>query len=611
LSTERGGKVAALFHATRDMSPAQRREFLDRECAGDESLRDEVLELVELAVDASRDGFLSAKTRDDGLRRPATIAVSGQSRYYKFDLFRGSGVQQTVDLQELLRGRLRTALKIVLVSFSVFFAINLFDGSFARPANRPIFCVHLIVIATAAVSSGLLTGGRALAIRALRTLELANLFTIAAFFTLYQIGQFHVATWEACQVAAPETDVIALVRDSCVLRWITLQVSYGLVFPNTGRRCAIVVVCLALCPEAITAGVGLYEGTLRQLEDCWVEMIVWMAMGSAIAIYGSSRLDQLRNQAIEARKVGPYDIKRKLGSGGMGEVFLAEHARLRRPCAIKLIRPEQAGDVATLRRFEREVQVTATLMHPNTVRIFDYGISEDGTFYCTMEYLPGSSLQELVDEHGCLPPGRAVCLLRQVCLALREAHGLGLVHRDIKPGNIMVSRLGGIADFVKLLDFGLARTVAGQRSRDGGTDGGFIAGTPGYLSPEQAAGRDDLDARSDIYSLGLVGYFLLTGRPAYSGKTPLHLLLAHRDRQVRPPSVPEGEIPADLEQVIARCLKDEPADRFPDVTNLAAALGSCGCAADWTESDADRWWQEHPIEDVPIDFDAIDFRGVR
>src|SRR5262249_18203554 len=210
-------------------------------------------------------------------------------------------------------------------------------------------------------------------------------------------------------------------------------------------------------------------------------------------------------QVAEARQLGQYHLGRRIGAGGMGEVYLAEHQLLKRPCALKLIRPDSVADPTALARFEREVRLTATLSHPNTVEVYDYGRTEAGVYYYVMEYLPGLSLAELVERHGPLPPGRAVYLLRQVCRSLGEAHAAGLIHRDIKPSNIFVSRRGGVDDVAKLLDFGLALPPAGYGEPELSGEG-WILGTPQFMSPEQAQGGADLDGRSDIYSLGAVAY---------------------------------------------------------------------------------------------------------
>jgi eukaryotic-like serine/threonine-protein kinase len=261
--------------------------------------------------------------------------------------------------------------------------------------------------------------------------------------------------------------------------------------------------------------------------------------------------------------LGQYRLKRRIGAGGMAEVYLAEHQLLKRPCAVKLIRTHAATDPRALARFEREVRLTATLSHPNTVEIFDYGRAADGTYYYVMEYLPGLSLAELVERYGALPPARVVYLLRQVCGALREAHAAGLIHRDIKPSNIFAARRGGIDDVAKLLDFGLVRPSARTRLAHLSAEG-EILGTPLFMSPEQATAGRELDERSDIYSLGAVAYYLLTGRPPFEGAGGIAVLIAHARDPVVPPSLVRNGIPEDLERVVLRCLAKDPAERFPD-----------------------------------------------
>jgi serine/threonine-protein kinase len=275
----------------------------------------------------------------------------------------------------------------------------------------------------------------------------------------------------------------------------------------------------------------------------------------------------------------------------MGEVYLAEHQLLKRPCALKLIRPDDAADSRARERFEREVRLTATLSHPNTVEIYDYGRAEDGTYYYVMEYLRGLSLAELVERHGSLPPSRAVFLLRQVCGALREAHAAGLIHSDIKPSNIFAARRGGMEDLAKLLDFGLVRPASTGRVSHLSAEG-QILGTPLFMSPEQARGTRELDERSDIYSLGAVAYYLLTGQPPFEGENGLAVLIAHARDPVVPPSRNRPDIPEDLERVVLRCLAKDPAGRFPDAEGLERALGACACAGDWDQDRAARWWQD-------------------
>jgi serine/threonine protein kinase len=289
--------------------------------------------------------------------------------------------------------------------------------------------------------------------------------------------------------------------------------------------------------------------------------------------------------------LGQYRLKRRIGAGGMAEVYLAEHQLLKRPCAVKLIRPGVGTDPRALKRFEREVRLTARLSHPNTVEVYDYGRSEDGTYFYVMEYLKGLSLADLVERLGRLPPGRVVYLLRQVCGALREAHAAGLIHRDIKPSNIFAARPGGLGDVAKLLDFGLVLPTAILGEVDL-TEERIILGTPLYMSPEQAKGGRELDRRSDIYSLGAVAYYMLTGRPPFLADGRAAVLIAHARDPVEPPSRVHPRIPKDLERVVLRCLAKPPDQRFPDAEALEQALGACACAGEWDQGRAAQWWQD-------------------
>jgi serine/threonine-protein kinase len=321
--------------------------------------------------------------------------------------------------------------------------------------------------------------------------------------------------------------------------------------------------------------------------------LIVLSFSSLMAIFGSYKISELHEEAFRARKLGQYHLKRKLGQGGMGEVHLGEHKLLKRLCAIKLIRPEQAGDPKTLSRFEREVQAMAALTHWNTVEVYDYGRTEDGTFYYVMEYLPGLSLQELVEQHGPLPAARAIHFLRQICAALHEAHSIGLIHRDIKPSNLIACTRGGVHDVAKLLDFGLVHDICGIA-----TDGpqltvvGAILGSPNYLSPEQARGKSEIDARTDIYSVGALAYFLVTGQTPFVRDTAMELLAAHMKDDPIAPTQLRPEIPQDLEEVILKCLRKEPDGRFPDAESLDLALASCDAAEDWDGSRAEDWWRE-------------------
>jgi len=378
--------------------------------------------------------------------------------------------------------------------------------------------------------------------------------------------------------------------------------------PKSWRRAAIVVGPLALLPFATLALLALQHPTAmawlwqqgpdrstpqgrtpRALLFTLDAMILTiLAVGST---YGARTISRLRKQVAEARQLGQYRLGRLLGAGGMGEVYLAEHQLLKRPCAVKLIRPGEATDPRALERFEREVRLTATLSHPNIVDVYDYGRAEDGTYYYVMEYLPGLSLEDLVELYGPLPPGRVVYLLRQVCQALSVAHAAGLIHRDIKPSNVIAARRSGMDDVAKLLDFGLVLPRAGSPMPHL-TGEGQVLGTPLFMSPEQVTNSRPLDVRSDIYSLGAVAYVLLTGKPPFDAATAIEAIVAHARDPVVPPSQIRDQVPADLDAVVLRCLAKDPTERFPDAESLEIALGRCMCACSWNKALARQWWND-------------------
>jgi serine/threonine protein kinase len=318
---------------------------------------------------------------------------------------------------------------------------------------------------------------------------------------------------------------------------------------------------------------------------------LFLMIGAALAIYGSYVLNGLRSDLHEAKKFGQYQLREKLGVGGMGEVYLAEHQLLKRPCALKLIKPEAGDDPIALARFEREVQSAARLSHPNTIEIYDYGHTDDGTFYYVMEFLPGMSLQDLVQKYGPLPAGRAIYLFRQVCAGLAEAHAIGLIHRDLKPANIFITVRGGEADIAKILDFGLVKATKDKDAVNLTSDQ-RVSGTPLYMAPEQVTGDRALEARADIYALGAMMYFSLTGQPPFKAGSPFEVMMAHARDPVVPPTQLRPEIPADFEQVILRCLAKKPDDRFPDVKALGKALANCATAIEWNAEKAEEWWAE-------------------
>ena len=493
----------------------------------------------------------------------------------------GSGPHLTKETQALLRLRLRAAALILLVGFGVFLIRHLVGVLLEEPLFPALLGLHVLVVLVLALSAGLLWRHNVVSISTLRFWELVIFGFPAAFFLMLQ---YRVTLDDTGRSFMPPP----------IPFWLTLIFTYGMFIPNTWRRAAVVIGAMDLAAIFLMVGMILaYPRVAAAVTAIRVMQPVLVLLVAAVAsVFGTHVINALRREVFEAKQIGQYRLIKPLGSGGMGEVYLAEHRMLKRPCAIKLIHPDRAGDPHVLARFEREVRTTAQLSHWNTVEIFDYGRTDDGTFFYVMEYLPGLSLEDVLERHGPLSAARVVHLLRQTCQGLREAHGIGLIHRDIKPGNIFAAQRGGLCDVAKLLDFGLVKPLTEAPSVRL-TQEGAISGTPLFMSPEQARGWLDVDARSDIYSLGAVAYALLTGLPPFDGVNPMEVMIAHARDQVVPPSQHRADIPADLERVILRCLNKNPDDRFQDVESLEHALGACAIADQWTQLDAARWWQEN------------------
>jgi serine/threonine-protein kinase len=372
--------------------------------------------------------------------------------------------------------------------------------------------------------------------------------------------------------------------------------TYALFIPNTWQRAAAVIGVMALMPIATLVYLWFASPEFVQLASrpeyggFVSAQIMTLGIAAMVGIVGVQTIGALRRQAFAAKQLGQYRLKKRLGSGGMGEVYLAEHQMMKRPCAVKLIRPEKAGDPRMLARFEREVRATAKLSHWNSIDIYDYGRTADGTFYYVMEFLPGHNVGELVEEYGPIPPARVVYLMDQVCSALNEAHGIGLVHRDIKPANIFCAYRGGVFDVAKLLDFGLAKPSIESNGEVQLTMEGTVTGSPLFMSPEQARGDERVDARSDIYSLGAVMYYLLTGQPPFMADNPLKVIIAHASADVVPPRHINPDLPAELEDILMRCLEKDPDDRFQDILELQQALRELAFDESWSSDRAAEWW---------------------
>lgn len=500
----------------------------------------------------------------------------------------GSGFDE--ELRRLLRSRL-ILVHLLDLAYVVLLEVMFFLTSADAQAVREKVPVLLVIpLAQSLIGAIVLWWCPGMSFRSLRLWELIHFGSHAALYGLLRFAAMSAAA------ARDASDVDISFRAAVTLFFfLPLILAYGVLIPNTWRRNILVVIGLAAVP--FVALVAAAAANPIQLGPPLPKLVFQTAANllfpAAIAVFAASRAAALHRRAFEAERraeqVGQYALKRRLGEGGMGEVWLAEHRLLKRPCAVKFVRPELSADPRTAARFAREVQAVTGLTHFNTVRVYDYGRADDGSFYYVMEYLDGPTLETLVREAGPLPPGRAVYLLRQLCGALAEAHAAGLVHRDIKPGNVIVAALGGQRDVAKLLDFGLVHDLS-DSADDRLTRAGMILGTPAYMPPEQAAGDVATDARGDVYSLGVVAFFALTGRPPFQGKTAGQLLAAHRSET--PPTLTEirPDIPSDLAGVVARCLAKSPDERFVSAAALDRALAGCRCAADWSAERAAEWW---------------------
>lgn len=390
-----------------------------------------------------------------------------------------------------------------------------------------------------------------------------------------------------------------------ILRFSLLLVAYGLLVPNTPVRAAAGVVLMLLAPLLAAAAVRLLNPELRGAFDSSAaaaafDTAFWLGLAAAVAVFAAFFTGNLFNFAYDQRRRLYYDLERRIGSGGMGEVWLARHRTLARPTALKLIREDKVAGIERdeahrlLQRFEREAKATATLRSPHTIDVYDYGVTDDGHFFYAMEYLQGLDLETLVRDHGPIPPERAIHLLMQACDSLADAHEAGFTHRDIKPANLFLGRRGPSNDHLKILDFGLVRRHQPEEGEETVTAEGTASGTPAYMAPESALRTDEVDARTDLYGLGAVAYWLLTGRHVFEADSGVAMIVEHVRTVPTPPSQrTEQAIPRPLDDLVIRCLQKEPADRFASAREMAEALARVPLDHPWTPSRAAAWWDVH------------------
>ncbi|MDQ2673791.1 MAG: serine/threonine protein kinase [Chloroflexota bacterium] len=492
------------------------------------------------------------------------------------------------DLLSESAGRLRT---LALLYAFVFLMANVVPALVFEPTR---FLGNVLAWAPSAIGITV-----ALAIAAMVRSPRVSLPTAMQLGLVFQIvSSYAIAAAEFADPAALEAH-----RGMLGLSWVAVWVVLFTVVVPTSPRRAVAAALASVSAVPVIIGVVIVTGapSVRlTTAQFFFGLVFPYLLVVGMAYVGARVVYRLGTEVRRARELGSYRLEEKLGEGGMGVVWRARHRMLARPAAVKLIRPSVPGDgrrgvsADAVRRFEREAQVIARLRSPHTITLFDFGTAADGAFYYAMELLEGLDADSLVRRFGPIPPGRAIHLLCQVCHSLSEAHSYGLVHRDIKPANMFLCRYGEEYDFVKVLDFGIVRTV--REAADPSpvqTGENVLHGTPAFMAPEQAMGGQ-VDARADIYAVGCVAYWLLTGQYVFAADTPMGLVLQHAQARPVPPSArTDATIPAALDDLVLTCLAKDPAERPQSAKELSRCLSELEGASAWTQERARAWWTTH------------------
>jgi len=515
-------------------------------------------------------------------RRPA----GGRLRYARERLLsRGTRTSQSAQNDIAQEGSRRIGNMAILTALTVL-GVAILQSSLqpelAAAHRTPLFRLSALFLVLA--SAGLAALQRTNALPPQLLLDFGLVFEVAAAFALSLIE--NSITWSNAPVRG----------STAVAGWIALCV---MVIPNRPWKS---ITAAALSAAAVPCAHLLAARILNYPPLPWNRLASYSLVAFFIAAWTpfiSTRLHQMRHDLTRAQDLGSYHLEALLGRGGMGEVWRANHKLLRREAAVKIVRPAlQTSDDSgerreTQRRFELEAQAMASLRSPHTVGVYDFGLSEEGSLYYVMELLDGLDAETLVEQFGPQPAARVVSILRQACESLDEAHDSGMVHRDIKPGNLFVCRLGKRSDFVKVLDFGLVKALYNDGESRLTTQAQSI-GTPAFMAPEQARGDADIDARADLYGLGCVAYYLLTGTLVFRSPSAISMALAHVQQPPDPPSKrAELPIPKSLERVVMLCLEKNREDRPQSAAELDALLEACADIPEWTQADANRWWTLH------------------
>jgi serine/threonine-protein kinase len=499
----------------------------------------------------------------------------------------------TTGLPPDLLNRAATRLQILAWLYAFTFFMAALFMPLVIPAQRRLLFEHAANWAPAVISIAV-AASVALAIRS-APLRPAVVLVLALVFEV--VSSYGIAAAEFLRPLNTGPSWIGL---SWVAVWVLL---FNVVAPTVPRYAVIAaLVSVTSVPAMVLISLSVFPPVTQPSG-----LMVFLAFGFPyllvviMAYVGARVVYSLGTEVSRARELGSYRLEERLGEGGMGEVWKARHRLLARPAAIKLIRSSLAGHAAGIpdemrRRFEQEAQVIAQLRSPHTVTLFDFGVTDEGSFYYVMELLDGVDADTLIRRFGPIPPERVVHILRQMCHSLSEAESCGLVHRDIKPANIFLCRYGEDHDFVKVLDFGIAKVghQTASEAQTALTRPNVIQGTPAFIAPEQALGGADVDSRADIYSTGCVAYWLLTGQLVFTANTPMQMLVAHAHTPPEPPSSrTETPIPRDLDALVLSCLAKDREHRPKSARDLLRRLDAVVVRQPWTQARACEWWKVH------------------
>jgi hypothetical protein len=481
---------------------------------------------------------------------------------------------------------------ILGIMFFSWFLTNLFEGELGLEFQRVGEWGPSIFIIAA--SGAMLVLARLGRVSAATVVTIALGYEVAMSYGI--VLSTYYDTFNNMPAGLMETDLIGV---SSVALWMMF---FTVMVPVQPRRALVALVLSATAvPVVYLLEVRAGRAPAVGAGGIWALFVGPYVITAGLAYISARAIYRLGRDVKRAQEMGSYRLVDQLGSGGMGEVWRARHRMLVRPAAVKLIHPDalgmdSQGAKVLISRFEREAQVTASLQSPHTVELYDFGTTEDGTFYYVMELLEGIDLEKLIRQFGPLPPERVVHIVRQVCASLGEAHKRGLVHRDVKPANVYLCQRAFEYDFAKVLDFGLVKwhTAAPTDEDLHLSQTGSILGTPSYMAPEIARGEGPIDGRADLYAVGCLAHWLLTGQLVFAGRTYAAMLLAHASEEASPPSKKaEQAIPPSLDAVVLSCLEKEPQNRVQTAEDLIAQLDRVEFAQPWTNERAEQWWKEH------------------